>query len=119
MDAWSATGPPSDGTWSSGGSRSTSRHQRLFRLAYLLTGSTSNAEGRGRQLSKTYVHWGRIATMENPTAYVPRTLVPTMISHGGSADGDELREGLVGTHARLPGTPYNPVDHHRLSRFPA
>jgi RNA polymerase sigma-70 factor (sigma-E family) len=58
-----------------------SRWTSLYRLAYLLAASDSGAEDLLQTtLEKAYVHWGRIARMEFPEAYVRRMLANTLVS---------------------------------------
>jgi RNA polymerase sigma-70 factor (sigma-E family) len=54
---------------------------RLLRVAYLLTGDTSDAEDLAQEaLVKVYRHWRKVQGFENPEAYLRRTLLNTYIT---------------------------------------
>lgn len=53
----------------------------LVRIAYLLTGDRGYAEDLVQAaLEKTHRHWGKVARMDAPIAYVRRVMVNTAIS---------------------------------------
>ena len=53
----------------------------LYRLAYLLAGSSAAAEDLLQtSLEKAYVHWARIGQMDYAEAYVRRILANTLVS---------------------------------------
>lgn len=57
------------------------RWPSLYRLAYLLTASPSDAEDLVQTvLEKAYVRWNRISQMDYAEAYVRRMLVTSMLS---------------------------------------
>ena len=59
----------------------TNRWATLFRCAYLLTGSTADAEDCVQTaLTKAYAVWGRIERLEQPEAYVRKMVVNTFLS---------------------------------------
>ena len=58
------------------------RYASLYRLAYLLTASSTGAEDLLQTtLEKAYVNWSRIGRMEYVEAYVRRMLANTMVSN--------------------------------------
>lgn len=77
------------------------RWQSLFRFAYLVTGSSSEAEDCVQTaLAKAYAAWSRIEQVEHPDAYVRKILLNTFLSarrrrhpvHLSSADALEAQE---------------------------
>ncbi|MEU0937121.1 SigE family RNA polymerase sigma factor [Embleya sp. NPDC005971] len=57
------------------------RRTALVRTAYLLCGDRDEAEDLAQvTLTKTYTSWARVASVENPDAYVRRILVNTNLS---------------------------------------
>lgn len=57
------------------------RWESLFRFAYLVTGSSSEAEDCVQAaLAKAYVSWSRIEQLDHPDAYVRKILVNTFLS---------------------------------------
>jgi RNA polymerase sigma-70 factor (sigma-E family) len=54
----------------------------LFRTAWLLTGDWQLAEDLVQEtLAKVYLHWRRVARMDNPAAYARKVLVNGHTSH--------------------------------------
>src|SRR5580765_2623483 len=54
----------------------------LFRTAWLLTGDWQLAEDLVQDaLAKVYLHWRRVARMDNPAAYARKVLVNGHASH--------------------------------------
>jgi len=82
------------------------RWQRLYRLAYLLTGDAAAAEDLLQSaLEKTCARWPRVQRMEAPEAYVRKLMVNGMISA-------QRRPGwrLERLRAVLPDRPTPPED---------
>jgi RNA polymerase sigma-70 factor (sigma-E family) len=58
-----------------------SRQRRLQRAAWLLTGDQSSAEDLVQEaMAKTWRHWRRVSSADDPDAYVRRVLVNTFVS---------------------------------------
>jgi RNA polymerase sigma factor (sigma-70 family) len=52
------------------------QHARLYRVAFLLTGSSAEAQDLAQEaLARAFERWERIRTMESPAGYVYRILV--------------------------------------------
>src|SRR3954454_10230357 len=66
------------------------RWASLYRLAYLLAGSSTGAEDLLQTtLEKAYMNWSRIGRMDHAEAYVRRMLATTMVSSRRRAWIDE------------------------------
>ena len=69
----------------------TARAAALFRTAWLLTGDFQLAEDLVQEtLAKVYLHWRRVARMDNPAAYARTVLVHAHASHRRLRRNSEL-----------------------------
>lgn len=91
------------------------RGSTLYRLAYLLTASTSAAEDLLQtSLEKCFARWEKVRRMEAPEAYVRKVMVNTLTSHRRTLSW--RREVL---RAEIPGLTVEPaqdavLDHAQL-----
>ena len=77
------------------------RYASLYRLAYLLTASSTGAEDLLQTtLEKAYVNWSRIGRMEYVEAYVRRMLANTMVSNRRKKSNGACRSRRDGCHRR-------------------
>jgi hypothetical protein len=87
------------------------RMDGLRRTAYLLCGDWHTADDLvSTALVKLFRHWRRVSMMDNPDAYVRRTLLrgsgaPLLLRPVGRRDGARTR--LSARHRQEPGRPGN------------
>jgi RNA polymerase sigma-70 factor (sigma-E family) len=70
-----------------------SRGQALSRLAYLLTGSHTDADDLVQHaLAKVYARWPHVATLDSPDAYVRRVMANQNVSWWRSRRREQLTD---------------------------